>query len=124
MNKAPETVNTASERQDTGEDSLARCDAARNDLDALWQAAEPAPPVLLDLEEALERLPLEQRFVALCQLARASSVFQRLAAYRWLAGLHLLDLRYEQRAKRVIAGGLKLEEGLARVRVRELLRRC
>jgi hypothetical protein len=124
VNKAPETVNTASERRDTGEDTPAGCDEARNDLNVLWQAAEPAPPVLLDLEEALERLPLEQRFVALCQLARAPSVFQRLAAYRWLAGLYLLDLRYEQRAKRVIAGGLKLEEGLARVRVRELLRCC
>jgi hypothetical protein len=124
VNKAPETVNTASESQDTGEDSLARCDAARNDLDALWQAAEPAPPVLLDLEEALERLPLEQRFVALCQLARAPSVFQRLAAYRWLAGLYLVDLRYEQRAKRIIAAALGREEGLARQRVKQLLKRC
>ena len=78
---------------------------------------------LLRAEEDL-LAALEERFVALCQLARAPSVFQRLAAYRWLAGLYLIDLRYEQRAKRVIAGGLKREEGLARERVKHLLKRC
>ncbi|HBO11343.1 MAG TPA: hypothetical protein DD491_01025 [Halieaceae bacterium] len=113
MNKAPEL-----------QDSEARRDAAAQDPTALWQGPEPAPPVLLAVEEKLDQLPLEERFVALCQLARAPSVFQRLAAYRWLAGLYLIDLRYEQRAKRVIAGGLKREEGLARERVKHLLKRC
>jgi len=113
VNKAPEL-----------QDSATRRDAAAQDPTALWQETEPAPPVLLAVEETLGQLPLEARFVALCQLARAPSVFQRLAAYRWLAGLYLIDLRYEQRAKRVIAGGLKREEGLARERVKHLLKRC
>ncbi|MHA7815371.1 MAG: hypothetical protein ACX93N_02775 [Pseudohaliea sp.] len=117
MTKAPE-------RDDTRQDPMAPCDDARQDLNALWQVTEPAAPVLLELEAALERLPLEERFAALCQLARSPSVFQRLAAYRWLAGLYLLDLRYEQRAKRVIARALGREEGLARQRVKQLLRRC
>jgi hypothetical protein len=121
-------VIKAPERQHTGEvtrpDGKVSRGDARQALNALWQAAEPTPPVLLELEEGLERLPLEERFAILCQLARAPSVFQRLAAYRWLAGLYLLDLRYEQRAKRVIAGALAHEEGLARERVKQLLTRC
>lgn len=120
MSKAPE-------RRHTGQPphpEAGRQTDVRGDLSALWQTAEHAPPQLLELGDALERLPLEERFAALCQLARAPSVFQRLAAYRWLAGLYLLDLRYEQRAKRVIAGALKREEGLARQRVKQLLKRC
>jgi hypothetical protein len=117
MSKAPG-------RQETRHDTRSLCDDARQDLSALWQATEPTPPMLLELENALDGLPLEERYVALCQLARSPSVFQRLAAYRWLAGLFLLDLRYEQRAKRVIAGALAHEEGLARERVKQLLTRC
>ncbi|KGE02974.1 hypothetical protein [Pseudohaliea rubra] len=113
MNKAPERQNTAPHR-----------DAPPQNLSALWQPAEPVRPPLRNLEDALEHLPLEERFVALCQLAQAPSVFQRLAAYRWLAGLYLLDLRYEQRAKRIIAAARDREEGLARQRVEQLLRRC
>lgn len=113
MNKAPGLKDTAARRDD-----------APQDLTALCQATGSAPPALLAVEERLGQLPLEERFVALCQLARAPSVFQRLAAYRWLAGLYLLDLRYEQRAKRVIAAALGREEGLARQRVKQLLKRC
>ena len=121
MTKAPERQHTGAE---TRQDTKAPGGDARQALNALWQAAEPAPPVLLELEEGLDSLALEERFAILCQLARAPSVFQRLAAYRWLAGLYLLDLRYEQRAKRVIAEGLKREEGLARERVKRLLKQC
>ena len=98
--------------------------ATPDDLAARWQPAASAPPALQGLATTLEALPLEARFAALCRLAQAPSVFQRLAAYRWLAGLYLLDLRYEQRAKRVIAAALGREEGLALARVRQLLKRC
>jgi hypothetical protein len=101
-----------------------RSEHATDDHAALWQAAAPPAPALHGLAAALEALPLEERFATLCRLAHAPSVFQRLAAYRWLAGLYLLDLRFEQRAKRVIAGALAREEGLARSRVKELLKRC
>jgi hypothetical protein len=121
VTKAPERQET---RRETRREPEARCDDARQDLTTLWQTADPAPPVLLAVEETLSQLPLEERFAALCQLAQAPSVFQRLAAYRWLAGLYLLDLRYEQRAKRVIAGALAREEGLALQRVKRLLKRC
>ncbi len=121
MTKAHERKDS---RQETRQRTPARCDDAPQDLTALWQAKESAPPVLLAVEERLGQLPLEARFVALCQLAQAPSVFQRLAAYRWLAGLHRLDLRYEQRAKRIIAAALGHEEGLARERVKQLLKRC
>ena len=97
------------------------------ELPPMTPATAPHRPACPDPRQwtaTLEALPLEERFAALCRLAHAPSVFQRLAAYRWLAGLYLLDLRYEQRAKRVIAGALAREEGLARSRVKELLKRC
>jgi len=88
--------------------------------------APPEPPQaeLDGIAEALEALPLEQRFTALCQLAEADCVFRRLAAYRWLSALHRLDLRYEMRAKRVLCRALDQEEGLARARVRQLMKLC
>lgn len=74
--------------------------------------------------ELLEHQPLDVRLTSLCRMAESPSVFERLTAYRGLAGLYLLDLRYEQRAKRVIVAGLKREQGVARERVQQLLRRC
>jgi hypothetical protein len=67
---------------------------------------------------------LEIQFEAVKRLAQAESVFIRSAAYEWLAGLHRRSLRYEMRAKRVLREGLDREQGLARTRLRELMRAC
>lgn len=88
------------------------------------QPAAPSPRELDELARTLEALPLEARFGALCRLAEADCVFRRLAAYRWLAGLHRLDLRYEMRAKRVLCRALDREQGLVRARVKRLMKLC
>ena len=74
-----------------------------------------APPRSSDLEGV---------FSALCRLATAESVVLRFAAYRWLTGLHRLNLRYENRAKLVLREGLKQEKGRLRQRLEGLLRLC
>jgi hypothetical protein len=67
---------------------------------------------------------LDIQFEALKRLVQADSVFIRGAAYEWLAGLHRKSLRYEMSAKRVMREGLDREQGLARARLRELMRAC
>jgi hypothetical protein len=64
------------------------------------------------------------RFAALSRLVDAECEYLRAAAYRWLADMHRLDLRYETRAKRLLKEGLGRESGLSRRRVRRLLRRA
>ena len=63
-------------------------------------------------------------FQALTRLTQSESVFLRGAAYRWLAGMHQKDLRFEMRAKRLLFLALENETGPALLRVTELLRRC
>lgn len=113
MNKAPQRHHTPP-----------RSSAALYPLGNSPAQAAQTLPALRELEQVLERLPLEARFAQLCQLTGASSVFLRLAAYRWLSGLFLLDLRYEQRARRVIFEGMKHEQEPVRERLRQLLKRC
>ncbi len=114
-------------------------------LDALRETGAPGPEVINELTERLEAeeapsrlwtllrcvehcppraVDLEIVFGALCRLARADEVLLRSAAYRWLAGLHQVDLRFEMRAKRVIREGLDRETGLALRRVEKLMRLC
>lgn len=69
-------------------------------------------------------IDLECLFIALCRLVEAGTEIHRSAAYRWLAELHRLDLRYENRAKLIMRGGLEREIGLARRRLEAMLRRC
>lgn len=95
-------------------------------LDArdLQTLTAPRPSAIAELSGALDELTLEERFEALKRLAEAESVFQRMAAYRWLAGMHRLNLRYEMRAKKVLRQGLDREEGLALERVQRLMKLC
>ena len=94
------------------------------DLAELWSLQPPQPPVLHDVAAALDVLPIEERFQALCRLAEVESIFQRMAAYRWLADMHRIDLRYETRAKRELRKALDRECGLARARVERLMKLC
>lgn len=64
------------------------------------------------------------RFAALTRLAQADCAFLRSAAYRWLARMFLVDLRYEQHAKRILRSALDRETGIDRARVERLLRQC
>jgi hypothetical protein len=64
------------------------------------------------------------RLRVLKQLAQAEDAILRFAAYRWLAALHTIDLRCEMSAKRELITGAGREQGLARRRVEQLLRRC
>ncbi len=86
-----------------------------SEIFALLHFAEALPPRSVDLEI---------EFQALGRLIEADTVFLRGAAYRWLAGLHRKDLRFEMRAKLVLKTGLQRETGIARHRVTQLLRRC
>lgn len=102
-----------------------------NEIDALMQrlAAEWVPIRIwyllrcVDVAECIEA-DLEVVFEALTRLAASDSVFMRADAYRRLAELHRYNLRYEVRAKKEVAKGLKREHGLARKRVEWLLKRC
>ncbi|MGR8950491.1 MAG: hypothetical protein ACU84Q_20805 [Gammaproteobacteria bacterium] len=69
-------------------------------------------------------IKLESVFSALKKLAASESELQRFAAYRRLAELHRIDLRYENRARLIMREGLKLESGLAARRLRRLLKNC
>jgi len=111
---------------------LERCDPAdarraRRLAAALSRVRDPeAIWVLLSW---LERSPADvldsgERFAALTRLVEADCGFLRSAAHRWLARMFLIDLRYEQRAKRVLCDALDRESGIARARIRQLLRRC
>jgi hypothetical protein len=97
---------------------------APGDSTAPGRPAPKPPRPLQDFAAALELLPLEERFAELCRLSASSCVFQRMAAYRWLANMHRLDLRFETRAKRELRKGLDREQGLARARVRRLMKLC
>ncbi len=81
----------------------------------LLRFAETLPPRSVDPEI---------EFQALDRLAESDSLFLRGAAYRWLAGLHRKDLRYEMRAMLVLKAGLVRETGLSRQRLIQLLRAC
>lgn len=114
MEKAPDTPLT--------QESQAPVQAL--DAEDLLTLTAPRLSALTELSLALDELTLEERFEALKRLAEAESVFQRMAAYRWLAGMHRLNLRYEMRAKRVLKQGLDREEGLALERVQRLMKLC
>ena len=96
------------------ENRLARS-RSPSEIFALLRFTEALPPRSVDPEI---------EFLALGRLAEADCVFLRGAAYRWLAGLHSKDLRYEMRAKLVLKTGLDREAGTARRRVSQLLRLC
>ena len=94
-----------------------------------WLAEEKTPQLIWKLLRCLDEMPprsvnLDVVLAALTRLVEANSVFLRAAAYRWLAGLHEQNLRYEMRAKNVLRRGLDRESGSARKRVEMLLRRC
>ena len=104
-----------------------------DDLDKDWLTArlvvESDPTRLWELLTCVEHLPprsidLEAVFNALGRLVEAEAPLLRVAAYRWLAGLHRINMRYEMRAKLVMRDGLDRETGLAHERLRQLLRRC
>ncbi|MEM8768660.1 MAG: hypothetical protein AAGE43_14520 [Pseudomonadota bacterium] len=92
-------------------------------------ARETKPQRIWHLLRCMDHAPrgsvaLEAVFAALTRLAAADSVFLRAAAYERLAGLHRLNLRFEMRAKLVMRKGLDRETGLAKLRLKALLRLC
>lgn len=114
---------------------MARLRRGGNDdgIDTEWLTArleeESEPTRLWELLSCVEHLPprsvdLEPVFEALSRLAIADAPLLRCAAYRWLAGLHRINLRYGMRAKLVMRDGLDRETGLARRRLQHLLTLC
>lgn len=100
-----------------------------------WQAlrerlgSESDPERLATLVRCFRFAPkqlvsLTLRLAALERLITCDQVFLRAEGYRGLAQLHRLDLRYEQRAKRIMVRGLDREVGLARRRLEAELRGC
>ena len=81
--------------------------------------------LLASLEFAPSRtVDTELVFSALCRLLDSDSAVMRFSAYRWLAGLYRIDLRFENRAKLKLRDSLQSERGLMRERVRFLLKTC
>ena len=88
------------------------------DLKRLWF-------LLASLEFAPHRtVDTELVFSALCRLLESDSAVMRFSAYRWLAGLYRIDLRFENRAKLKLRDCLDSERGLMQERVRYLLKTC
>ena len=80
------------------------------DLKRLWfllASLEFAPHKTVDTELV---------FNALCRLLESDSAVIRFSAYRWLAGLYRIDLRFENRAKLKLRDSLDSERGLMRER--------
>jgi hypothetical protein len=67
---------------------------------------------------------LDTRLDALRRLAKSDSALLRANAYRALADMHRKDLRFEMRAKQVLAQGLETEAGIGRQRLIKLMRGC
>lgn len=92
--------------------------ANETELERLWF-------LLASLEFAPRRtVDTELVFSALCRLLDSNSPLMRFSAYRWLAGLYRIDLRFENRAKLKLRDALVLERGLMQERVRMLLTSC
>lgn len=81
------------------------------------------------LLSCLEHVPqrtvaTEHIYAALCRLAESELPMMRLFAYRWLAGLHRIDLRFENRARLKLRDRLAVETGRMQQRVEYLLGSC
>ncbi|MFN3163273.1 MAG: hypothetical protein ACE37N_07295 [Pseudohongiellaceae bacterium] len=81
------------------------------------------------LLSSLEHVPArsiatEMVFQALCRLIKSSSPVIRLSAYRWLAGLYRIDLRFENRAKLTLRDCRSHENGPMLKRLEYFLSTC
>ncbi len=81
------------------------------------------------LLSSLEHVPArsiatELVFQALCRLIKSSSPVIRLSAYRWLAGLYRIDLRFENRAKLTLRDCRSHENGPMLKRLEYFLSTC
>lgn len=63
-------------------------------------------------------------FQALCRLIKSSSPVIRLSAYRWLAGLYRIDLRFENRTKLTLRDCRSRENGPMLKRLEYFLSTC
>jgi hypothetical protein len=89
-----------------------------HDLDRVWlllSALQMSPPTTISTQTI---------YSALCRLTEADSPVIRHLAYRGLAGLHRIDLRFENRARLKLGESLKREQGIMHERVKQLLTRC
>lgn len=81
------------------------------------------------LMASLEHIPArsvatETVYSALCRLVESTSPVIRLSAYRWLAGLYRIDLRFENRARLMLRDCLAKETGQLQQRIEQLLASC
>jgi|GEM_PF-5913645 len=110
-------------RKDVAVDSEIRArleDGLKNesDSDRLWF-------LLASLDHAPQRtVSTELVFTALCRLSESASPVIRLSAYRWLAGLHTIDLRFETRARLKLRDCRETECELIQQRLEYLLSVC
>jgi len=90
---------------------------------------EDDPVRLWFLLSCLEHIPArtvatELVFEALARLVSSTSPVIRLSAYRWLAGLYRIDLRFENRAKLKLRDCLATENGVMQQRLEHFLSTC
>lgn len=81
-------------------------------LCSLLTCVEIAPP---------RSVPAELIFSALCRLTEADAPAIRLSAYKWLAEIYRIDLRYENCARLVLRDRLPLESESMQARIKQLL---
>lgn len=116
--KLLESLRSNTELDSDTRSTLEQGIANETKLERLWF-------LLASLEFAPHRtVDTELIFSALCRLLDSNSPLMRFSAYRWLAGLYRIDLRFENRARLKLRDALSLERGLMRERVRMLLKTC